>query len=176
MLIDFHTHCFPDKIASKAIEKLSFVSGGLTPYTDGTVAGLKESMKKCGVDVSVVLNIATNAHQQTAVNDFAASINNKKDIFSFGSVSCPDVLITTFPPMLALLTIYLHILLCSSSVMDDNSLASTSVLRIATTARYMGTPANTAKKRIPNNQSPGIKKKTRDITNAAGTVQRSNIR
>ena len=86
MLIDFHTHAFLDKIATAAIPKLSFVSGGLEPHTDGTVTGLKESMKKCGVDVSVVLNIATNAHQQTAVNDFAASINNKKDIFSFGSV------------------------------------------------------------------------------------------
>ncbi len=86
MLIDFHTHAFPDKIATAAIPKLSFVSGGLEPHTDGTVSGLKDSMKKGGVDVSVVLNIATNAHQQTAVNDFAASINNKKDIFSFGSV------------------------------------------------------------------------------------------
>lgn len=86
MLIDFHTHAFPDKIASSAIPKLSFVSGGLEPHTDGTVSGLKESMQRNGVDVSVVLNIATNAHQQRAVNDFAASINNKKDIFSFGSV------------------------------------------------------------------------------------------
>ncbi|MBQ8740458.1 MAG: amidohydrolase family protein [Clostridia bacterium] len=86
MLIDFHTHCFPDKIAGRAIEKLAFVSGGLQPYTDGTVDGLKQSMQKGGVDISVVLNIATNAHQQKSVNDFAASTNNGKDIFAFGSV------------------------------------------------------------------------------------------
>lgn len=86
MLIDFHTHAFPEKIAEKAIEKLAFVSGGLTPYTDGTVSGLKESMKNSGVNASVVLNIATNAHQQKSVNDFAISINNNKDIFAFGSV------------------------------------------------------------------------------------------
>ena len=86
MLIDFHTHAFPDKIASSAIPKLSFVSGGLEPHTDGTVSGLKESMQRNGVKASVVLNIATNAHQQRSVNDFAASINHKKDIFSFGSV------------------------------------------------------------------------------------------
>lgn len=86
MLIDFHTHCFPDKIAERAIQKLAFVSGGLEPHTNGTVAGLKESMKKGKVDISVVLNIATNAHQQKSVNDFAAAINNGKDIFSFGSV------------------------------------------------------------------------------------------
>ncbi len=85
MLIDFHTHCFPDKIASKAIEKLSFASGGLYPNTDGTVDGLKCIMKEQGVDKAVVLNIATNAHQQKSVNDFAASINNG-EIISFGTV------------------------------------------------------------------------------------------
>lgn len=86
MLIDFHTHCFPEKIAKRAVEKLSFASGGLEPSTDGTVAGLKESMKKGEVDISVVLSIATNANQQKNVNDFAALINNEKDIFAFGSV------------------------------------------------------------------------------------------
>ncbi len=94
MLIDFHTHCFPDALSGKAIEKLSFLSGGLEPYTNGTLSGLKERMKNDGADISVVLNIATNAHQQTKVNDFAASINNEKDIFSFGSVfpHSPDAL------------------------------------------------------------------------------------
>ncbi len=86
MLIDFHTHCFPEKIAKTAIEKLSFVSGGLEYHTDGTVNGLKSSMQKSGVDISVVLNIATNARQQKNVNDFAAELNNRKDIFAFGSV------------------------------------------------------------------------------------------
>jgi predicted TIM-barrel fold metal-dependent hydrolase len=85
MLIDFHTHCFPDKISQKAMEKLSFASGGLNPYTDGTVSGLRLLMEKSGVDKSVALNIATNAHQQRAVNDFAAYINSD-DIIAFGSV------------------------------------------------------------------------------------------
>lgn len=86
MLIDFHTHSFPEKIASRAIDKLSFASGGLIPNTDGTVEGLKKSMADNSVDISVVLNIATSAEQQKNVNDFAASINNENDIFSFGSV------------------------------------------------------------------------------------------
>ncbi len=85
MLIDFHTHCFPEKISQKAIEKLSYASGGLTPYTDGTVKGLKELMANKGVDKAVVLNIATNARQQKSVNDFAAEINSN-NIISFGSV------------------------------------------------------------------------------------------
>ena len=86
MLIDFHTHCFPDHLAQKAIPHLSHISGGLQPYTDGTVLGLKKSMESNGVSASVILNIATNAHQQTKVNDFASSVNDNKTIFSFGSV------------------------------------------------------------------------------------------
>ena len=86
LLIDFHTHCFPDKLAEKAIERLSYVSGGLKPNTDGSLEGLRRSMRSGKVDVSVVLNIATNAHQQASVNSFAESINNNKDIISFGSV------------------------------------------------------------------------------------------
>lgn len=86
MLIDFHTHCFPPALAEKAVGKLSFVSGGLLNHTDGTVDGLKKRMENDGVDKAVVLNIATNAHQQAKVNDFAASINDGESIFSFGSV------------------------------------------------------------------------------------------
>lgn len=86
MLIDFHTHAFPDKIAKRAVEKLSFASGGLKYHTDGTADGLKRSMAEGNVDISVVLSIATNASQQKNVNDFAAFLNNEKDIFAFGSV------------------------------------------------------------------------------------------
>ncbi len=85
MVIDFHTHCFPDKLAERAVSKLSNASGGLKPHTNGTVDGLRELMKKSSVDKAVVLNIATNAHQQHSVNDFAAAINGG-DIISFGSV------------------------------------------------------------------------------------------
>lgn len=86
MVIDFHTHAFPDKIAERAMEKLSFVSGGLKPYTKGTASSLKESMERETVDISVVLSIATNAHQQQSVNDFAARLNKEKNIIAFGSV------------------------------------------------------------------------------------------
>ncbi len=93
MLIDFHTHCFPEKIAARAVEKLSAASGGLTPFTDGTVAGLRAEMKKNGIDRAVVLNIATNAHQQASVNDFAAATNSE-DVIAFGSVfpDAPDAI------------------------------------------------------------------------------------
>lgn len=89
MLIDFHTHAFPDFIAKKAMSKLSFISGGLVPQSDGTISSLKEEMIKDGVDISVVLSIATNPAQQESVNNFAKEINNKENIFAFGSVH-PD--------------------------------------------------------------------------------------
>ncbi len=94
MLIDFHTHAFPEKIAEKALEKLSFVSGGLIPYTNGTFSDLKRLLAQSGIDKAVVLNIATNATQQKNVNDFAAFINDNETIFSFGSVfpDSPDAL------------------------------------------------------------------------------------
>lgn len=85
MLIDFHTHCFPEKIATNALERLSFASGGLKPHIIGSVQSLKELMASQGVDTAVVLNIATNATQQKKVNDFANEINNG-NIISFGSV------------------------------------------------------------------------------------------
>lgn len=84
MIIDFHTHCFPEKIAEKAMEKLSSTSG-LKPFTDGTADGLKALMKHDGVDISVVLGIATNAAQQTSVNNFAKSIEDAV-VIPFGSV------------------------------------------------------------------------------------------
>lgn len=85
MVIDFHTHAFPEKIAEKAIEKLSFASGGLIPQTDGTLKGLKKLMAKDGIDKSTVLAIATNEKQQTAVNDYIVSCKSE-EIIPFGSV------------------------------------------------------------------------------------------
>ena len=75
MLIDFHTHCFPDPVAAKAIPKLAGI-GGLPPFTDGTVGGLLRAMDRCGVSHAVCLNIATNTHQQpkTSPSAFRASV------------------------------------------------------------------------------------------------------
>ena len=94
MLIDFHTHCFPDKIAAGAIANLSWRSGGLIPQHDGTLSSLMKKMNEYGVDISVVQNIATNASQQTNVNNFACEMNKKEGIIAFGSVypDAPDAL------------------------------------------------------------------------------------
>lgn len=85
MIIDFHTHAFPDKLAPAALTSLSS-SSGLEPECGGTVASLKEYAVKDGVDVCVVLNVATNERQQQKVNEFAAEIDGTDGIISFGSV------------------------------------------------------------------------------------------
>ncbi len=93
MFIDFHTHCFPPRLAPRAIEKLSYNSGGLIPQHDGTPEGLIRVMDREGVDISVVLNIATNPHQMHAVNDFAISTVSDR-LIPFGTVhpDAPDAL------------------------------------------------------------------------------------
>lgn len=94
MLIDFHTHAFPEKIAGKAIPKLAFLAGGLEPQTDGTAASLKARMDMDGVDISVVHSIATNPKQQHNVNNFAMELDKDPRLVAFGSVhpDAPDAL------------------------------------------------------------------------------------
>jgi Predicted metal-dependent hydrolase of the TIM-barrel fold len=88
MVIDFHAHIFPDKIAARTIEKLEEV-GGSKAFTDGTLAGLKRSMKENNIDISVVLPVATKPSQFDTVNSFAAEITGKDGILSFGGIH-PD--------------------------------------------------------------------------------------
>lgn len=89
MIIDFHVHAFPDALAAKALPLLSKCSGGVKPNYDATISGLESYLAKNNVDYAVVLNIATNPHQEKKVNDFAISLLVKKNIIPFGSVH-PD--------------------------------------------------------------------------------------
>ena len=86
MTIDIHTHTFPEKIARAAIEKLSGLSHTL-PFADGTAGGLKRSMEEAGIDMSLVLPVATNPRQVEHVNDASILLNKsggETGICSFG--------------------------------------------------------------------------------------------
>lgn len=74
MIIDTHVHTFPDKVAAGAIKKLA-ASSHSVPYTDGTLSGLKRSMEEHGVDVAIVLPVATSKSQAESINRFAAKTN-----------------------------------------------------------------------------------------------------
>lgn len=91
MIIDFHTHTFPDKIAASAVEKLSLASH-IRAFSDGTAAGLSDKAHAAGIDLSVVLPVATNPKQVAHINDFAAKTNESTDktgLLSFGCIH-PD--------------------------------------------------------------------------------------
>lgn len=91
MIIDFHTHIFPDKVAAKALPKLSSVIH-LTPTMNGTIDGIKASMEEGGIDISLVLPIVTDPHQFDSIFRFAAYINETQSegpgprLLSFASV------------------------------------------------------------------------------------------
>lgn len=85
MIIDFHTHIFPDAIAEKTISHLEKM-GGIKAHLDGTLASLKASMKKSNIDYSVVLPVVTKPSQFKTVNQYAFEINGKDGIISFGGI------------------------------------------------------------------------------------------
>lgn len=91
MVVDIHTHTFPDKIAASALRTLQSMSH-VVPFSDGTAAGLAASMKAAGVDYSLVLPVATSARQVVHVNDASAQVNasgRETGILSFGCMH-PD--------------------------------------------------------------------------------------
>lgn len=89
MVIDFHTHTFPEKIASSALEKLRRASGTLS-FTEGTNFSLSSSMKRAGIDISVVLPVATNPAKVSHINEISASLCGKDGLCHFGCLH-PDV-------------------------------------------------------------------------------------
>ena len=90
MIVDFHTHIFPDKIANKTIESLGHLAG-VNAATDGTLNGLLDSMEKSGVDMSVIMPVCTKPEQFESINVFAKKVNNtyKGKLMSFGGIH-PD--------------------------------------------------------------------------------------
>ena len=86
MVIDFHTHAFPDSLAARAISSLVDACGGrYTPCHDGTVRGLCNNMDSFGVDISVIQPVITKPSQTKTLNEWAATIQNDR-IISFGGV------------------------------------------------------------------------------------------
>lgn len=88
MIIDFHTHTYPEKIADKVLKDLMSKSGTQT-FSDGTLAGLKGSMEKAGVDISVILPVVTAPKQTEKINMVAAETNagfEGAGLWSFGGI------------------------------------------------------------------------------------------
>ncbi len=91
MIIDFHTHTFPDALAPRAIGGLAD-SGDMKNYSDGTVAGLRASMAIAGVDLAVAAPVVTKPQQTEGINRAALAINmsaGETGVMSLGGIH-PD--------------------------------------------------------------------------------------
>ena len=88
MIIDFHTHTFPEQIVKRAIAKLS-KSAHIKNYLDGTLHDLKSSMHRAGIDYAVLLPVVTKPSQQETINRTAIQTNDlwqETGILSFGGI------------------------------------------------------------------------------------------
>ncbi|WP_181311717.1 amidohydrolase family protein [Nocardioides campestrisoli] len=83
MIIDAHTHVWPDKIAQIALGGNRVE--GLEARGDGTVGGLTQDMAASGVQVSCCLAIANEARHVDSVNRFVAGLADETHV-PFGTV------------------------------------------------------------------------------------------
>ncbi|MGB9792563.1 MAG: amidohydrolase family protein [Thermacetogeniaceae bacterium] len=88
MVIDFHTHCFPDELARRAIPLLAS-RAKIKPHVDGTVTDLCRSMRKAGIFLSVVQPVATRPQQVRKINEWARG-NQRRELLFFAAFH-PDL-------------------------------------------------------------------------------------
>ena len=88
MIIDFHSHTFPDKIAHHALAHMQSLSHNAV-FTDGTVSGLKKSMAEAGITHSVILPVATNPDKVPHINQISIDSTGKDGLIYFGCIH-PD--------------------------------------------------------------------------------------
>ena len=88
MIIDAHTHIYPELVAPRALNTVvANIGNRLSPYTDGTRDSLQASMDAAGVDFSIVHMIATNPGQGSRILQWIREMapSSPRMIF-FGSV------------------------------------------------------------------------------------------
>ena len=87
MIIDFHTHIFPKKIAAHAVATIE-IKAATPTYLDGSLEDLRASMKEAGIDISVLLSVATNPAKISHMNDLqiAGAEQGDPDLIWFGCV------------------------------------------------------------------------------------------
>lgn len=90
MIIDFHTHIFPDKMAEATVKMLA-EKAGFPNHLDAKASSLIESMDKSGIDRSVILPALTAPRQFDSVNRFTREIASRSEgrLIPFGGIH-PD--------------------------------------------------------------------------------------
>ena len=89
MILDIHTHCYPENLAAAALRNWKGPADVTLP--DGTLSGLLRDLDKAGIDRAVVLHVAHKPGSARAVNDFAAEVQRThgERLRCFGSIH-PD--------------------------------------------------------------------------------------
>ena len=98
MIVDFHTHNFPDALAKRAIDgMLKLLNGCLYPVGDGTLARQIADMKQDGVTHAVMCPVATKPEQADVIvrrareiRDGACGEDAAKMIIPFASLHPAD--------------------------------------------------------------------------------------
>ena len=77
MIIDFHTHIYPEPSAEKTLSAVK-TRAGISCFSDGTRQGLVRSMDKAGIDCSVVCSVATKPEMVESTHQWLESIRNRR--------------------------------------------------------------------------------------------------
>ena len=88
MIIDIHTHAFPDALAEKIIPVMS-KGAGVPAHTDGTIRGLTAALTRAGVAIGVLQPVATRPGQSRKINEWTISVLSDT-IMAFGSIHPDD--------------------------------------------------------------------------------------
>ncbi|MBR3645536.1 MAG: amidohydrolase family protein [Lachnospiraceae bacterium] len=94
MIIDVHTHTFPDKIAKATLEHMEkeitrWQNFAVKAEREGTAGALEESSRQAGIDISLICPVATNTRQPEKINRLAPEINEKTGethLFTLGAI------------------------------------------------------------------------------------------
>lgn len=85
MIIDTHTHIYPDRVAAIVIKKMA--AQGLKPYGNFEYQDLLATMDRCGISAAVVFNIAEKPSLVKTANDFLASVSERKKLICLGTLN-----------------------------------------------------------------------------------------
>jgi predicted TIM-barrel fold metal-dependent hydrolase len=77
MIIDIHTHAWPEKVSQKARENLEKVFK-IKMVGDPTLGTLISYMDENNIDISAVCGVATKPEQVPSINEWLFSIRNKR--------------------------------------------------------------------------------------------------
>jgi len=78
-IIDFHTHAFSDDLSERVIRMLE-EEGGVKAHLDGKISSLLASMDSCGIEKSVICNIATKPAQFHSILKWCKQVRSERII------------------------------------------------------------------------------------------------